>query len=142
MYELTYMMKGNQICYYCGKTISKKEMTLDHVYPRDFGGPSITDNLVPCCSHCNSSKGNKTFENWYTDDKCDDIGITKEKMQQRRKIINEYMANNPAKKLNLKNILGKKDYEKYISMKNELLEKIEECEKFCEELNKKINTQK
>ena len=49
MYRLTYMMKGDRICYYCGKTISKKEMTLDHVYPRDFGGPSITDNLVPCC---------------------------------------------------------------------------------------------
>ena len=63
-------------------------------------------------------------------------------MQQRRKIICEYMKNNPAKRVGLKHILGKKDYGKYITIKNELLEKIEECEKFCEDLNKKINKQK
>ena len=64
MYGLTYLMKGDRICYYCGKTISKKEMTLDHVYPRDFGGPSITDNLVPCCQECNNDKNNFTHQQY------------------------------------------------------------------------------
>ena len=136
-------IKENQ-CAYC---LKENATTMDHlnglVNNREPSGfYTEKNNLVPCCSHCNSSKGNKTFESWYTDDRSDEIGITKEKMQQRRKIIYEYMKNNPARKLNLKQILGKKDYEKYIRMKDELLEKIEECEKYCEKLNKKINEQK
>ena len=64
MFELTYEMKGRKRCCYCERTVDKKEMTLDHVYPRDFGGPSITDNLVPCCQEWNSDKNNFTHQQY------------------------------------------------------------------------------
>lgn len=35
-------------------------MTLDHIYPQDLGGPTITNNLLPCCKKCNRLKGNLT----------------------------------------------------------------------------------
>lgn len=61
MYGLTYAIKKRR-CIYCGKKLSKKSSTLDHRYPRATGGISITDNLFPCCSQCNSAKGDYTHE--------------------------------------------------------------------------------
>ena len=36
--------------------ISMEEMTIDHMYPQDFGGPTITNNLLPSCKKCNNDK--------------------------------------------------------------------------------------
>ena len=69
MYRLTYMIFGKDRCYFCQRKIrtnmleldNKKffsQVTLDHLVPQDFGGPTITNNLHPACSECNSSKGN------------------------------------------------------------------------------------
>lgn len=62
MYDLTYKLKGNTRCYYCGKTVEddKIKLTLDHVYPRALGGPTIPQNLVPSCRSCNGYKENMT----------------------------------------------------------------------------------
>lgn len=43
-------------CVYCGELAS----TQDHVLPRSRGG-TVT---VPCCGPCNSSKRNRTPEEW------------------------------------------------------------------------------
>lgn len=56
MYSLTYAIKGNTKCYYCGRHLEPKRCTLDHIYPRAFGGVSIPNNLVPCCAKCNDRK--------------------------------------------------------------------------------------
>lgn len=62
MYDLTYACKKKR-CIYCKKKIKRgKQATLDHRYPRDTGGISITNNLFPCCSKCNSNKSNLTHE--------------------------------------------------------------------------------
>ena len=63
MYELTYALKKKR-CVYCGKKLKRTNSTLDHRYPRDTGGISITNNLFPCCSKCNSNKGNLTHEEY------------------------------------------------------------------------------
>ena len=63
MYELTYALKKKQ-CVYCGKRLKKNDRTLDHRYPRDSGGVSITDNLFPCCLDCNIHKGNLTHKEY------------------------------------------------------------------------------
>lgn len=63
MYELTYACKKRK-CVYCGKKLNKKNSTLDHRYPRDSGGISITNNLYPCCTKHNSEKGNLTDEEY------------------------------------------------------------------------------
>lgn len=49
----------------CEKRIkSKKLVTIDHIVPQDFGGPTISNNLIPSCSKCNKEKGNMTKEEY------------------------------------------------------------------------------
>jgi hypothetical protein len=46
-------------CYLCGRMMSfgthecNLAYTLDHVWPRDFGGDSTAENLLPACKECN-----------------------------------------------------------------------------------------
>jgi 5-methylcytosine-specific restriction endonuclease McrA len=47
-------------CQYCGKHVSTKEFTLDHVVPRTNGGTTIWSNVVTCCYPCNQKKGDKS----------------------------------------------------------------------------------
>lgn len=63
MYKLTYCLKGN-LCFYCNTKLTRSNRTLDHIIPRDLGGPTIPDNLVPCCRACNALKSNLTFEDF------------------------------------------------------------------------------
>ena len=55
----TVFERDSYICQYCG---SKEKMTIDHIFPRSRGGRGYSDNLVACCSHCNSVKHNRTPE--------------------------------------------------------------------------------
>ena len=64
MYDLTYTIKGRDRCYYCGRKLTDKNITLDHIYPRSLGGPSIPQNLLPTCKSCNSEKENMTPEQY------------------------------------------------------------------------------
>lgn len=43
-------------CFYCGKEVSEKELTMDHVVPLIRGGKSVKSNLVPACKECNNKK--------------------------------------------------------------------------------------
>ena len=45
-------------CVYCGMPAEG----WDHVHPAAKGGTHQMRNLVPCCTSCNHSKGNKTWE--------------------------------------------------------------------------------
>lgn len=56
MYTITYSVKGYERCFYCGRELDPSKRTLDHMYPRVFGGVSIPSNLVPCCKNCNGNK--------------------------------------------------------------------------------------
>ncbi len=47
-------------CQYCGKKLSGKELTLDHVYPKSRLGPDTWENIVACCQECNQYKANRT----------------------------------------------------------------------------------
>ena len=62
MYSLSYSIHGYDKCVYCGKVLARRNRTLDHMYPRNWGGVSIPDNLVPSCSSCNSQKSNLTYK--------------------------------------------------------------------------------
>lgn len=48
------MARDDGICQYVG--CDKKATTLDHVHPRSLGGTHTWDNVVACCSKCNSKK--------------------------------------------------------------------------------------
>ena len=69
MYQLTYLLYGKNECFFCHKKLRSNmlemdntkyfsQITLDHLIPQEFGEPTITNNLRPACSECNSTKGN------------------------------------------------------------------------------------
>ena len=66
IYNLTYFMKGKNYCYYCKRTIPRNKITMDHMYPRSTGGPTIPQNLIPSCKRCNSEKSDMTFAQYQT----------------------------------------------------------------------------
>lgn len=49
-------------CAYCGKEIAYKDMQVDHVNPRYYGGSDDIDNLMPSCRACNFRKGTFPLE--------------------------------------------------------------------------------
>ncbi len=51
-------------CYYCGKKVGFKNLTMDHVIPLSRGGRSTKDNLVPCCKECNTRKKSSLPVEW------------------------------------------------------------------------------
>ncbi len=54
------MIRDQHTCQYCGSATGP--MTLDHVLPREKGGPDTWENLVTACNYCNLRKGNRTPE--------------------------------------------------------------------------------
>lgn len=52
------LVRDNYTCQYCGK--QARDLTIDHVIPRERGGAHTWDNLVACCQRCNLKKGNRT----------------------------------------------------------------------------------
>lgn len=65
MYGLAFELKGGKHqCRYCGRVFNDRKMTMDHMYPRDMGGPTIPDNLLPACEECNREKSNMTEEQY------------------------------------------------------------------------------
>jgi len=47
-------------CQYCGQHFDRRDLNLDHVTPRDRGGPTTWENIVCSCIGCNTRKGNRT----------------------------------------------------------------------------------
>lgn len=48
------------VCSYCGKTFPERELELEHVIPKSFGGTATWQNIVPACKGCNNRKANRT----------------------------------------------------------------------------------
>jgi 5-methylcytosine-specific restriction protein A len=44
------------ICYYCGRAVGRRDLTMDHIVPLSRGGRSTKGNLVPACKMCNNRK--------------------------------------------------------------------------------------
>jgi 5-methylcytosine-specific restriction endonuclease McrA len=52
--------RDKNTCQYCGRTCDRRELNLDHVLPRDRGGPTSWENIVCSCIDCNTHKANRT----------------------------------------------------------------------------------
>ncbi len=52
--------RDRNTCLYCGGTFDRTELNLDHVVPRDQGGPTSWENIVCSCIACNTRKANRT----------------------------------------------------------------------------------
>jgi 5-methylcytosine-specific restriction endonuclease McrA len=70
------LSRDKQRCQYCGRR--SKELTIDHVIPRERGGTHSWENLVTCCIRCNNKKGNRTPR---------EAGMSLIKLPQRPKFI-------------------------------------------------------
>lgn len=51
-------LRDRHRCQYCGK--ESRDLTLDHVIPRQRGGKHTWENVVSACNTCNHRKGNRT----------------------------------------------------------------------------------
>ncbi len=52
--------RDKNTCQYCGKTLDRIELNLDHVVPKNRGGPTTWENIVCSCIPCNTRKANRT----------------------------------------------------------------------------------
>ncbi len=52
--------RDRNTCQYCGRVFERKDLNLDHVIPRDRGGPTSWENIVCSCVRCNTQKANRT----------------------------------------------------------------------------------
>jgi 5-methylcytosine-specific restriction endonuclease McrA len=52
--------RDKNTCQYCGQVCDRKDLNLDHVVPRDRGGPTTWENIVCSCIECNTTKANHT----------------------------------------------------------------------------------
>jgi 5-methylcytosine-specific restriction endonuclease McrA len=52
--------RDQNTCQYCGRVFERKDLNLDHVIPRDRGGPTTWENIVCSCIACNTHKANRT----------------------------------------------------------------------------------
>lgn len=52
------------VCAYCKGQHDPDELTIDHVIPLDQDGRHEAANIVLACGICNSSKGNRTPDQW------------------------------------------------------------------------------
>ena len=52
--------RDKNTCQYCGKVFDRRDLNLDHVIPRQRGGPTNWENIVCSCIPCNTRKRNRT----------------------------------------------------------------------------------
>lgn len=52
--------RDKNMCQYCGAVLDRRDLNLDHVIPRDRGGPTTWENIVCSCIPCNTRKANRT----------------------------------------------------------------------------------
>ena len=60
MLERLIAVASDQVDQYCGRVFDRKDLNLDHVTPRDRGGPTTWENIVCSCVECNTRKANRT----------------------------------------------------------------------------------
>lgn len=52
--------RDGHLCLYCGRELTRHQLTRDHVIPVSHGGRDVWENVVSACFHCNSRKGGRT----------------------------------------------------------------------------------
>lgn len=93
MTEITYEIKGKKKCCYCGNYVPEEEITIDHMYPQDFGGPTISDNMLPSCKKCNGEKGNlntRQYKRYLKAKKEGNLRECKEQIAREQRVLRKY----------------------------------------------------
>jgi len=53
-------LRDENQCQYCRQKFTSARLSLDHVVPRSYGGPTTWENIVSACLACNVRKGGRT----------------------------------------------------------------------------------
>ena len=127
-------------CAYCGG----KATEWDHFFPLiDDKGPTgyITEihNLVPCCSTCNSSKGNQRWRDWFYGD-AENSPKTRnvEDLDERYNRLDKYEKTYTRTILDIKKIIGEEDWNKYQQSIKDIIDKMKDAQVFSDEIKKKL----
>lgn len=51
-------------CAYCGQSLTQQNAHIDHIQPKSTGGGNELENLNLACASCNTSKSDKTLEDY------------------------------------------------------------------------------
>ncbi|MGN0542185.1 MAG: HNH endonuclease [Acutalibacteraceae bacterium] len=118
----------------------------DHLKPLVKDGmPTgyITDihNLVPCCQRCNSSKGSKSFKEWYMSKenvlRLKNLGLSDKVIEERFKTLSRYEAKIPTP-IDYEKIVGKELWDEYKTRRAEMLKMLNDNQEFCDKLSQII----
>jgi 5-methylcytosine-specific restriction endonuclease McrA len=55
-------IRDRNTCQYCGRTLPRRDLTMDHILPLSKGGGNSWENVVLACQSCNKRKANRTPE--------------------------------------------------------------------------------
>ena len=64
MFSKKELKEISYICAYCGKALTEKNKTIDHITPQCANGKGYANNIVVCCGNCNAKKGNVDINNF------------------------------------------------------------------------------
>ncbi|MGN1330062.1 MAG: HNH endonuclease [Clostridia bacterium] len=132
MIEMAYLLKGKNRCHYCRNSVPEDKITIDHLYPLDFGGVTITNNLEPACHSCNSKKSNMNqfeFNIWRTINS----------KEEQKSFYHKTIAKKRARKMNPKKKKGFDLPKKWVTYRNlSAIKKITKAENRKSERFKKM----
>ena len=63
LHEVVYQQMHG-CCWYCGVSVQRGRITLDHLIPVSRGGEHALSNIVASCRLCNTDKGSLTLEEY------------------------------------------------------------------------------
>jgi 5-methylcytosine-specific restriction endonuclease McrA len=82
------MFAAATVCPYCDRSMTSRQKTLDHIWPRSRGGVHSTSNSLVCCHSCNSRKKDMAPESWL-------LRLTKSKRSAVLQLYREICGGDP-----------------------------------------------
>lgn len=134
------MTEDTVCCAYCGAPHTE----WDHLNPlvkdkKPTGYISEIKNLVPSCSKCNQSKGNKQWRTWMLGDapkspKTRGVSDLGEKVER----IENYEKYFKPTRIDIKKMVGEDRWNQYLSELDSIQEKMKECQVLSDEIRSTI----
>lgn len=80
--RLVLLKRESHKCFYCLKSLSEENYTVDHIFAQVAGGTHSYTNVVACCFDCNSRKQDKTAKSFFLKNYRDGL-LTSDEHQER-----------------------------------------------------------
>ena len=129
--------ENNEKCIYCGSSAN----SFDHIFNLVRNGSPTgymteKNNLVPCCSNCNSKKSGKNWEDFIESDYFKSFAGWEKRHDFLRRVIEQYQPLKIDFKVDMPN-----EFDEFQKLRSKLLEQMDEIERALNEIRKKVNNQ-